>query len=381
MKISTGIQKLDEILGGGIESNSAVLFLTGALIDKSSFSQHILSTRILEGDKGIYLTTSKPPSVILKNMYEHGWESEGMVFIDCISSTLKQESDASYVLKSLVTRPEEAWEETLKLLEKALKETPGLKTVVFDCLEVFMGVGAKRVANDIKKLKNILEDTKSTCLFLFTDWGYSKEELEEVCNVMDTVIRLDTIEKKLLWMNYFQYDESPKILFQITSVGVSIYVPKILVTGPFGAGKSSTIHSLSEKSVSIDKLGTTIALDHGYIEKKGLVCDIFGTPGQERFDWILKILSRDVWGVILVVDSTKPETFERAKEMLEKVRGYEIPFVVFANKQDLPNALSLEEIKRILGFEDVIPTSAIKKEGIEEGLKILFDKIFKLKTI
>ncbi|MGC8812702.1 MAG: ATPase domain-containing protein [Candidatus Aenigmatarchaeota archaeon] len=381
MKISTGIPKLDEILGGGIESNSAVLFLTGTLIDKSSFSQHILSTRILEGDKGIYLTTSKPPSVILKNMYEHGWESEGIVFIDCISSTLKQKSDAEYVLESLVTRPEQAWEETLKLLEKALKEIPGLKTVVFDCLEVFMGVGVKRVTDDIKKLKKTLEDTKSTCLFLFTNWGYSEEELEEVCKVMDTVIKLDSIEKKLLWMNYFQYDDSPKILFQITPLGVSIYVPKILVTGPFGAGKSSTVHSISERAVSIDKLGTTIALDHGYVEKKGLVCDIFGTPGQERFDWILNILSRDVWGVILVVDSTKPETFERAKEMLEKVRGYEIPFVVFANKQDLPNALSLEEIKRMLGLEDVVGTSAIKKQGIEEGLRLLFDKIFKLKPI
>jgi small GTP-binding protein len=381
MKITTGIEKLDEILGGGIESNSAVLFLTGTLIDKSSFSQHILSKRISEGDKGIYLTTSKPPSVILENMYEHGWESEGIVFVDCISSTLKVKTNAEYVLKSLVTKPEEAWEETLKLLEKALRETPGLKTVVFDCLEVFMGVGAKRVANDIKKFKNVMEDTKSTCLFLFTDWGYSKEEIEEVCSVMDTVIKLDTLEKKLLWMNYFQYKDSPKILFQITQTGVSIYVPKILVTGPFGAGKSSTIHALSEKAVSIDKLGTTIALDHGYIEKKGLVCDIFGTPGQERFDWILKILSRDVWGVILVVDSTKPETFERAKEMLEKVRGYEIPFVVFANKQDLPNALSIEEIKKTLGFEDVIATSAIKKQGVEEGLRLLFDKIFKLKTI
>ncbi|MEM5794038.1 MAG: GTP-binding protein [Candidatus Aenigmatarchaeota archaeon] len=381
MKISTGIEKLDEILGGGVESNSAVLLLTGTLIDKSSFSQHILSTRILEGDKGIYLTTSKAPAAILKNMYEHGWESKDIVFVDCISFTLKQESDAKYVLKALVTRPEEAWEKTLELFEKALGETPGLKTAIFDCLEVFMGVGAKKVAEGIKKLKDVFEETKTTCFFLFTDWGYSKEEIEEVCNVMDSVIKLDTIEKKLLWMNYFQYNDSPKILFQITQTGVNIYVPKILVTGPFGAGKSSTIHSLSEKAVSIDKLGTTIALDHGYIEKKGLVCDIFGTPGQERFDWILKILARDVWGVILVVDSTKPETFERAKEMLDKVRGYEIPFVVFANKQDLPEALSIEEIKKALGFEDVIGTCAVKKEGLEEGLRLLFDKIFKLKTI
>ncbi|MEM7825770.1 MAG: RAD55 family ATPase [Candidatus Aenigmatarchaeota archaeon] len=176
MKISTGIEKLDEILGGGVETNSAVLILTGTLIDKSSFSQHILSTRILDGDKGIYLTTSKPPSVIIKNMYEHGWEYEGIVFVDCISFTLKQESNAKYILTTSVTKPEEAWEETLKIFEKALKETEGLKTVVFDCLEVFMGVGAKRVSEDIKKLKNVLENTKSTSLFLCTDMGYAKEE-------------------------------------------------------------------------------------------------------------------------------------------------------------------------------------------------------------
>ncbi|MEM5883191.1 MAG: GTP-binding protein [Candidatus Aenigmatarchaeota archaeon] len=381
MKISTGIEKLDEILGGGVESNSSVLLLTGTLIDKSSFSQHILSTRILEGDRGIYLTTSKVPESILKNFYEHGWECKDIVFVDCISFTLKKESDAKYVLKTFVTRPEEAWEKTLELFEQALRETKGLKTAVFDCLEVFMGVGAKKIAEGIKKLKDVFEETKTTCFFLFTNWGYSQEEIEEVCKVMDSVIKLDTLEKKLLWMNYFQYDDSPKILFQITQTGVNIYVPKILVTGPFGAGKSSVIHSLSERAVSVDKLGTTIALDHGYIEKKGLVCDIFGTPGQERFDWILKILARDVWGVILVVDSTKPETFERAKEMLEKVRGYEIPFVVFANKQDLPGALNVEEIKRILNFDDVIGTCAVKKEGVEEGLRLLFDKIFKLKTI
>jgi len=379
MKISTGIEKLDEVLDGGVKSNSSVLLLADSLVDKSSFVQHILSARILDNDKGIYITTSKTPTNIIKNMYEYGWEYKHLVFVDCISSTLKEKPKSKYALKRKITKLPEAFEETLKLFKQALKDLKGFKIVIFDSLETFMGVGAENIAEEMKELKHLFDDTKTTCIFLLTDWGYEKQEIKKICNAVDTVVNLGTVEKKLLWMNYFQFDELPRIFFQITQTGVGLYVPKILITGPFHSGKSSTVHALSEKAVSVDRLGTTIALDHGYIEKKGIVCDIFGTPGQERFDWILKILSRDTWGVILVVDSTRPETFKRAKEMLKEVKGYEIPFVIFANKQDLGNAIKLEEIKKRLGLPDVVGTSATKNEGLEEGLKLLFDKIFKVK--
>jgi len=377
MKISTGIEKLDGLLGGGIKSDSSILLLTDNLVDKSSFAQHILSTRNLEGDKCLYVTTSKLPSHITKNMYEYGWEHKGLVFIDCISNTLKEKPKSRYALKTNITTPK-AFEETLKLFKQALKDVKEPKTVIFDSLETFMGIGAEKIAKELEELKQLFEDTKTTCIYLLTDWGYEKKELGKIYNAMDTVINLSTVEKKLLWMNYFQFNGSPKIFFQITQTGVNLYVPKILITGPFHSGKSSTVHAISEKSVSVDRLGTTVSLDHGYIEKKGMVCDVFGTPGQERFDWILKILSRDIWGVILVVDSTRPETFDRAKEMLAQIKGYEIPFVVFANKQDLPKALKAEVIKKRLGLPVVIGTSAIKNEGLEEGLKLLFDKIFNI---
>ncbi len=381
MKLSTGIEKLDEILDGGIDSHSSVLILTDTMVDKATFAQHILSRRIMEGDKAIYLTTTKLPSKILKNMYNHGFETEGIVFIDCISHTLGKESPEKFVLQEKLTEVENAWKKTIELMDRALRETEGFKFFVFDCLESFMGLGAETISKEIEKLKEDARDLRTTFLFLFTDWGYEKEEIEKLKKSFDKVIELGTIEKKLIWMNYFTVEGKPKVLFAITPAGVGVYVPKILVTGPYHAGKSSLIKLLSEKSVSVDRLGTTIALDHGYIEKKGLVCDIFGTPGQERFDWILKILAKDTWGVILVVDSTKPETFPRALEMLNKVKGEGIAFVVFANKQDLPNALKPEEVKKKLGVPDVIGTSVIKGEGCEEGLKMLFDKIFKLRAI
>jgi len=379
MKLSVGIPKLDELLEGGVEQKSSTLLLTGTMVGKASFAQQIASYRISEGDAIIYITTSKPPAQVLQNIYEHGWESKGIVFVDCISYTRKQKSPSKYSLKTKITEVATAWEGTLEILKKAVEETKGFKFLVFDCLETFMGVGAEKIANKIKELKRIFEDSRTTGVYLLTDWGYKKEEIEAIRGAMDTIINLGTVEKKLLWMNYFQYKDLPKVFFQITPTGVGLYVPKILVTGPYHAGKSSIIHVLSEKAVSVDRLGTTVALDHGYIEKKGMVCDVFGTPGQERFDWILKILSKDVWGAILIVDSTKPDTFPRAIEMLEKIKGFDIPFVVFANKQDLPDALKPEEIKKRLSLPEVVGTSATTKEGCDEGLKLLFDKIFKLK--
>ncbi|MDI6806399.1 MAG: GTP-binding protein [Candidatus Aenigmarchaeota archaeon] len=379
MKLTIGIEKLEEMLSGGIDSKSSVLLLTDTMVDKASFSQHMLSARIIDGDVGIYLTTTKTPQQILKNMYDHGWESKGMVFVDCISYTLSRESDAKYLMREAITNTNAAWKNAAELFRDALTKTKGFKFVVFDCLETFMGVGSGEIAKKIVEWKKLAKDTNTTCIYLLTNWGYKEEDIKKICGSVDVVVNLGTVEKKLLWMNYFTIGDKPKIFFSTTPTGVGIYVPKILITGPFHAGKSSIVKALSERAISIDRLGTTVALDHGYIEKKGMVCDIFGTPGQERFDWILKILAKDIWGIILVVDSTQPGTFGRALEMLEEVKGYGIPFIVFANKQDLPKALKPTKVKKKLGVIDVIGTSAKTKQGLDEGLKLLFDKIFKVK--
>ena len=72
--------------------------------------------------------------------------------------------------------------------------------------------------------------------------------------------------------------------------GIKAFIPKVLVTGPFNAGKSTFVRALSTRSVSVDRMGTTIALDHGHIEYGDVTADIFGTPGQARFDPILLVV-------------------------------------------------------------------------------------------
>ncbi|MFQ6120337.1 MAG: ADP-ribosylation factor-like protein, partial [Methanosarcinales archaeon] len=106
--------------------------------------------------------------------------------------------------------------------------------------------------------------------------------------------------------------------------------------------------------------------------------DIFGTPGQERFDPILKLISGEAMGVFLIIDSTKPKDFVRAKKMLEITRSYGLPLVIVANKQDLNGALSPEEIREKITLPkdiSIVPAAATKKEGVFEAFEMLVDKI------
>src|SRR2546426_2343780 len=160
-------------------------------------------------------------------------------------------------------------------------------------------------------------------------------------------------------------------------VGLTVYFPRILVTGPFNAGKSTVVKAVSEKSISIDRMGTTVAFDYGNVNITGIEAEIFGTPGQERFEFIFKIFAREVSGVLLVVDASHPDEFSRARQMLDLV-GPRIPYVILANKSDLPGAIPPDEIAHRMSLPEdvpVIPTVATENKGVRDALLILAEMI------
>jgi len=164
-------------------------------------------------------------------------------------------------------------------------------------------------------------------------------------------------------------------------VGVTVYFPRILVTGPFNAGKSTVVKNLCNTSVSIDRMGTTVAFDYGNVDTMGLEAEVFGTPGQERFEFIFKIFARELSGILLVVDASRPEDFERAKSMLKLV-GPGLPFVIVANKSDLPDALSPQRIRDAIGLGQdvqVVSSVATRGVGLKEAFKLLAQQIIGVK--
>ena len=159
---------------------------------------------------------------------------------------------------------------------------------------------------------------------------------------------------------------------------------KMVVTGPFNAGKTEFIQTVSEIDVVSTerritsqservKESTTVAMDFGRITvDESLVLYLFGTPGQKRFDFMWEILSEGMLGFIVMVDSSRPETFREARSILETFRAYApTPYVVAANKQDQEDSWDIDDMRIALRLHKdikLLPCVAVEKESVKNIL-------------
>jgi hypothetical protein len=114
-------------------------------------------------------------------------------------------------------------------------------------------------------------------------------------------------------------------------------------------------------------------MDFGRITvDQDLVLYLFGTPGQKRFDFMWEILSEGMLGFVVVVDSTRPETFREARSILETFRAYApTPYVVAANKQDVKDAWEVQDMRHALRLDDgtkILPCIATDKKHVKAVL-------------
>jgi uncharacterized protein len=169
---------------------------------------------------------------------------------------------------------------------------------------------------------------------------------------------------------------------------------KIVVTGPFSSGKTEFIQAISEIDVVSTerkisrtseriKNQTTVAMDFGRITvDEELILYLFGTPGQKRFNFMWEILSEGMLGFVVLVDSTRPETFREARRILDTFRSYSpVPYIVAANKQDLEDAWPADDMRIVLRVDSeikVVPCVAQDKETVKDVLLELLYSILAL---
>jgi len=109
---------------------------------------------------------------------------------------------------------------------------------------------------------------------------------------------------------------------------------KIIFSGPVGAGKTTAVGALSDTppvrtdtkatdQTRLRKAETTVALDYGLIRlANGSAIHLYGTPGQERFDFMWDILTEGGIGLVLLLDNAGPDPFADLDFFLAAFRGF-----------------------------------------------------------
>jgi signal recognition particle receptor subunit beta len=109
---------------------------------------------------------------------------------------------------------------------------------------------------------------------------------------------------------------------------------KIIFTGPVGSGKTTAISAISDIPVlktdenaqdmtKSRKQTTTVAMDYGLLNlDKGERIHLYGTPGQERFEFMWDILTNGGLGLILLLDNSRPTPFKDMQFFLNAFKEF-----------------------------------------------------------
>ncbi|MBV1767748.1 MAG: RAD55 family ATPase, partial [Methanobacterium sp.] len=240
----THIPKLDELLGGGILDGISVMFSAYPGVDCEAFGYQMLNGRVNEGDKGFIFTNVSGPETIQYEFDSYGWDLESFIqddkvfFVDGSSSFLGTPSPAKYVVHN--------YREVEDLILDAINEVPGGIGVInnLSVLIDYMEMGETLAT--IKKWNQKARENKTTLVYIFTEWDYNPELIDEINDSMDCVVDLRTIEERVIIGQGFMVaratwtepKETMVLFFVVQPGGVKVYVPKILVTGPYNSGKS-----------------------------------------------------------------------------------------------------------------------------------------------
>jgi small GTP-binding protein len=162
---------------------------------------------------------------------------------------------------------------------------------------------------------------------------------------------------------------------------------KVVVTGPFAAGKTTLIRTISEITVLSTERGitdstrkrkaeTTVAMDFGRITiDRDLVLYLFGTPGQDRFDFMWEILGEGMIGYLLLVDAEREDSVQEAASILDAFRTMaRVPYVVALNRAAGDDHALVESVRSQLDVPSdvaILTCDATDKESVKNVLLAL----------
>jgi len=158
------------------------------------------------------------------------------------------------------------------------------------------------------------------------------------------------------------------------------------MVGLDAAGKTTILYKL--KLGEIVTTIPTIGFNVETVEYKNISFTVWDVGGQDKIRPLWRHYFQNTQGLIFVVDSNDKERVAESREELHKMLAEDelrdAVLLVFANKQDLPNAMAPGELTEKLGLNSlrnrrwyIQSTCATQGTGLYEGLDWLSSELSK----
>jgi hypothetical protein len=208
----------------------------------------------------VYVASSTSPDNIKGQFAQFGWDIEPFkdrfFLVDAYNSLIRAPSKEKYV----VSNPENI-EDISKIIIDMMKELPP-STIVFGSLSTIIDLcGEKETIDAIRNWNKYAILHNHATIFNFTAWPYSQETLDSIKKeLFNAVIAVGGIADRVIFGQYYWILKSDWIkesrksllksdwtkesrksmLFRVSRPGgITLFIPKILITGAFYAGKST----------------------------------------------------------------------------------------------------------------------------------------------
>lgn len=168
---------------------------------------------------------------------------------------------------------------------------------------------------------------------------------------------------------------------------------KIIFTGPVGAGKTTAITTISDFApISTEQTATdetrdkkeltTVAMDYGSMRlDNGEMLHLYGTPGQERFNFMWDLLTDGSIGVVILLDDTDPTPLKNLKNFISSFKTFieDHAVVVGITRMELGEGLKLEDYRAALSQFDLnVPLFEIDARQHDDVIMLLQALLYSL---
>ncbi|QYZ79727.1 GTP-binding protein [Methanofollis formosanus] len=376
--IRTGILAFDRMIGGGVPKGKGALFSLGLGVEGQQFLFSALKSARRQERRCLVVVPHATRDAFLAGFAGTPYRVEAGTGIEFFDASVFEEIDAGRA----ATPESEAgiWEERVD----TVLEEHAIDAVFLYSNRLCDALGTCRA------LRLFVDLCAARGVTLFVEYLnlYDDRHLEEIRATVpfDLVVTAGEGFGNHMFLNYFRVEQvswmdipSRPLPFVVHEDGRLVpQIPKIVVTGPMDAGKTTFIRTVSKMWVSSDHEGlsgtpTTVAMDFGNpaVTCSGFEINLFGTPGQEHFGPIIRHLLTNATGVVFMVDGSSARGLDGAQGMLAHVLALDVPFVVGVNRKDRPGEIGEEVVRERIGIPEGVPVISFSARKRDEATAVV----------